>query len=255
MLGPGHAPGQVLAGDQTALAVPGVAVGVVGGAPERRHHARRLVPAQHPVVGDVAPDQAVVVAEPDRPLGPPVAGRDPFDRRVVEPVAARTAGQAPGPPDRGSAGRVASVRAARCYSMALWKARWPSPTPLGGVGADRRRIDEQSARRRSGGGDRRRERYRSRRRAALAGDGWVVVLAGRRPDAARSVAERGAGLPGVLDPVPADVTDEASVRALFDRAVERHRPRGSALQQRRHRRAGPRPRRRSRSPSGTPWWR
>ena len=58
---------------------------------------------------------------------------------------------------------------------------------------------------------------------ALAGDGWVVVLAGRRPDALASVAERGAGLPGVLDPVPADVTDEASVRALFDRAVERHR--------------------------------
>ena len=26
----------------------------------------------------------------------------------------------------------------------------------------------------------------------------------------------------MLDPVPADVTDEASVRALFDRAVERH---------------------------------
>ena len=58
---------------------------------------------------------------------------------------------------------------------------------------------------------------------ALAGDGWVVVLAGRRPDALASVAQQGAGLPGVLDPVPADVTNEASVRALFDRAVERHR--------------------------------
>ena len=31
-----------------------------------------------------------------------------------------------------------------------------------------------------------------------------------------------AELPGVLDPAPTDVTDEASVRALFDRAVERH---------------------------------
>ena len=56
----------------------------------------------------------------------------------------------------------------------------------------------------------------------LAGQGWVVVLAGRRPDALASVAERGAELPGVLDPAPTDVTDEASVRALFDRAVERH---------------------------------
>ena len=57
---------------------------------------------------------------------------------------------------------------------------------------------------------------------ALAGEGWSVVLAGRRRDALESVAGQGAGLPGVLDPVPADVTDEASVRALFDRAVERH---------------------------------
>jgi NAD(P)-dependent dehydrogenase (short-subunit alcohol dehydrogenase family) len=57
---------------------------------------------------------------------------------------------------------------------------------------------------------------------ALAGDGWVVVLAGRRPQALASVAERGAELAGVLDPAPTDVTDEASVRALFDRTVERH---------------------------------
>jgi NAD(P)-dependent dehydrogenase (short-subunit alcohol dehydrogenase family) len=57
---------------------------------------------------------------------------------------------------------------------------------------------------------------------ALAGEGWTVVLAGRRRDALEQVAARGGGLPGVLDPVPADVADEASVRALFDRAVERH---------------------------------
>jgi NAD(P)-dependent dehydrogenase (short-subunit alcohol dehydrogenase family) len=57
---------------------------------------------------------------------------------------------------------------------------------------------------------------------ALAGEGWVVVLAGRRRDPLVSVAERGAELPGVLDPVPADVTDEGSVRALFDHAVERN---------------------------------
>jgi NAD(P)-dependent dehydrogenase (short-subunit alcohol dehydrogenase family) len=58
---------------------------------------------------------------------------------------------------------------------------------------------------------------------ALAADGWAVVLAGRRRDALAAVAERGAGLAGLLDPVPADVTDEASVRALFDTAVARHR--------------------------------
>jgi len=58
---------------------------------------------------------------------------------------------------------------------------------------------------------------------ALAGDGWVVVLAGRRHETLASVAGQGAALPGVLDPVPTDVTDEASVRALFDRTVEGHR--------------------------------
>ena len=57
---------------------------------------------------------------------------------------------------------------------------------------------------------------------ALAGDDWTVVMAGRRPDALASVAERGSDLPGRLDPAPTDVTDETSVRALFDGAVERH---------------------------------
>jgi NAD(P)-dependent dehydrogenase (short-subunit alcohol dehydrogenase family) len=57
---------------------------------------------------------------------------------------------------------------------------------------------------------------------ALAGDGWVVVLAGRRPEPLASVAERGAGLAGALDPIPTDVTDEASVRALFGHTVERY---------------------------------
>jgi NAD(P)-dependent dehydrogenase (short-subunit alcohol dehydrogenase family) len=57
---------------------------------------------------------------------------------------------------------------------------------------------------------------------ALAGAGWVVVLAGRRREALTAVADRGGGLAGLLDPVPADVTDEVSVRALFDTVVERH---------------------------------
>ena len=55
---------------------------------------------------------------------------------------------------------------------------------------------------------------------ALAGAGWGVMLAGRRADALNSVAERGAGLPGAFRVVPTDVTDEASVRELFDQAAE-----------------------------------
>ena len=62
---------------------------------------------------------------------------------------------------------------------------------------------------------------------ALAADGWSVALAGRRPQALETVAQEargpgdvsGPGAPTLL-PVPTDVTDEASVRALFDRVVE-----------------------------------
>jgi NAD(P)-dependent dehydrogenase (short-subunit alcohol dehydrogenase family) len=53
---------------------------------------------------------------------------------------------------------------------------------------------------------------------ALAGEGWRVVLAGRRPEALAAVAGQDAA--GRLHPVPTDVTDEASVRALFDEAVD-----------------------------------
>ncbi len=53
---------------------------------------------------------------------------------------------------------------------------------------------------------------------ALAAAGWSVVLAGRRRDALEAVAEVIGG--GLV--VPTDVTDEASVRALFDRVVDAH---------------------------------
>ena len=59
---------------------------------------------------------------------------------------------------------------------------------------------------------------------ALAGDGWTVVLAGRRRAALESVVAEGtaAGLAGVLEAMPADVSEDASVRALFDGTVARH---------------------------------
>jgi NAD(P)-dependent dehydrogenase (short-subunit alcohol dehydrogenase family) len=50
---------------------------------------------------------------------------------------------------------------------------------------------------------------------ALLRDGWAVALAGRRADAlAQSIAQAGAATSRALA-VPADVTDPASVRALF----------------------------------------
>jgi NAD(P)-dependent dehydrogenase (short-subunit alcohol dehydrogenase family) len=52
----------------------------------------------------------------------------------------------------------------------------------------------------------------------LVADGWTVVIAGRRPEALDEVA---AGADRI-DPVPADVTNEAEVRRLFETVVARH---------------------------------
>jgi NAD(P)-dependent dehydrogenase (short-subunit alcohol dehydrogenase family) len=55
---------------------------------------------------------------------------------------------------------------------------------------------------------------------ALATDGWLVVLAGRRRNRLEELAAAHPELS--LDPVPTDVTDEASVRNLFEVTVARH---------------------------------
>jgi NAD(P)-dependent dehydrogenase (short-subunit alcohol dehydrogenase family) len=55
---------------------------------------------------------------------------------------------------------------------------------------------------------------------ALAHDGWTVVLAGRRRAPLHELAAVHPQL--LLDPIPTDVTDEASVRNLFEVAVARH---------------------------------
>jgi NAD(P)-dependent dehydrogenase (short-subunit alcohol dehydrogenase family) len=55
---------------------------------------------------------------------------------------------------------------------------------------------------------------------ALAHDGWTVVLAGRRRAPLHELAAAHPQL--LLDPIPTDVTDEASVRNLFEVAVARH---------------------------------
>jgi NAD(P)-dependent dehydrogenase (short-subunit alcohol dehydrogenase family) len=54
--------------------------------------------------------------------------------------------------------------------------------------------------------------------AALAADGWTVVLGGRRADALEQAA---AAIGAAAVPVPCDVTDPASVRSLFDVVRER----------------------------------
>lgn len=55
---------------------------------------------------------------------------------------------------------------------------------------------------------------------ALAADGWSVVLAGRRAEPLEAVAQSAAGHGVTLRTAPTDVTEESSVRALFDRVVD-----------------------------------
>ena len=55
---------------------------------------------------------------------------------------------------------------------------------------------------------------------ALGADGWLVVIAGRSRDRLDRLIQDNPELQ--LHSVPADVTDEASVRALFHTTVERH---------------------------------
>jgi NAD(P)-dependent dehydrogenase (short-subunit alcohol dehydrogenase family) len=55
---------------------------------------------------------------------------------------------------------------------------------------------------------------------ALASDGWTVVLAGRRRTRLEELTDAHPDLP--LHPVPTDVTDEQSVRHLFEVTVTRH---------------------------------
>ena len=56
----------------------------------------------------------------------------------------------------------------------------------------------------------------------LAEAGWTVVIAGRHEETLEATLTKGANLSGVLDAVPADVTDEASVKNLFETTVQRY---------------------------------
>ena len=70
VLGTRHAPRAVFARHQTTLSVERVAVRVPGGLSEHADVAGRLVPPQHPVVGDVAPHEASAGWEVDGTFSP-----------------------------------------------------------------------------------------------------------------------------------------------------------------------------------------
>ena len=81
MLGPDDAPTAVFARDEPALAIDGVAVGVVGRFAKYADRAVALVVSQHPVVGDVREDEVARGGEVRRALGPSRAGPEAFDVR------------------------------------------------------------------------------------------------------------------------------------------------------------------------------
>src|SRR5262249_7196264 len=73
----------MLAGNQPALVIAGIAVGVVRWAAEHRQVPVVFQPAHHAVVRNVAENQISAVAEINWPLRPTETGRDPFDAGIA----------------------------------------------------------------------------------------------------------------------------------------------------------------------------
>ena len=83
VFGSSHSTVAVLATDQPALAVERVPIGEAGRLPEESDAARHLVPAQHAVVGYVAPHDVPAGGDVDRPLRPSASVVQPLDPRVA----------------------------------------------------------------------------------------------------------------------------------------------------------------------------
>ena len=86
-IGARHAAGQMLAGDEAALAVDGVAIGIVRRVAEHRDRAAAVIEAQDAVVGNVRPDEVAPRREPRRPLRPASTGPQPLHPRVADDAA------------------------------------------------------------------------------------------------------------------------------------------------------------------------
>src|SRR5207248_6339974 len=86
IFGAGHAAAAVLAGDEPALAIAGIAVGEIGGLAEDADRAGLLLPFDDALVRDIAAQQIPPVAEPHRTFGPTQARRQPLHGRKLHPV-------------------------------------------------------------------------------------------------------------------------------------------------------------------------
>src|SRR5581483_2301904 len=81
---------RVLAGDETALTVARVAVGVVRRVAEHAGLPGLLVELHDPVFGNVGEQQVAALREIGRSLGPAEAGRDLLQRGGIDPVLRKT---------------------------------------------------------------------------------------------------------------------------------------------------------------------
>src|SRR5260370_1295803 len=86
VLGAGHPPAVVLAGDDPALAAAAVSVGVARRLAADRDRPRLLVPAHDAAVGHVPPEHVAPVPEPYRALGPAEPGGEPLHRPVADAI-------------------------------------------------------------------------------------------------------------------------------------------------------------------------
>ena len=82
----GDAAAAMLAGDEAALAVAGMAVGEIRRLAVDADRPGFLFPLEDAVVGNIAAQQIAPVAEPHRAFGPAQPGGQPFHRRQFQPV-------------------------------------------------------------------------------------------------------------------------------------------------------------------------
>src|SRR5206468_2337488 len=86
VLGTRHPPRVMLARDEAALPVTGIAVGEIGWTAIDADTCRAFVPAHDPVVGNIAPEEAACIAEIDGPLTPAHARGEPLHARVGDAI-------------------------------------------------------------------------------------------------------------------------------------------------------------------------
>src|ERR1700722_1846390 len=82
-LGPCDAPLAVFAGYQTSLAVPCIAIRIIGRLP-KDFHVPAFEPAHHSIVWNITPDQGARITEPNGTLRPARPGKELFDKDIPQ---------------------------------------------------------------------------------------------------------------------------------------------------------------------------